>query len=493
MLHSSPESSERIRHGTLTLYRKSMASHAHFIIKPDRRATMSLSHQVCDNIRTAIDDGRLEVGARLPSVRDLASQLGVARGTVQAAYDALVSELLLSTAGSGGTRVIAKPPRHASTTSEPIVRPLSTMLRGFSLTALPFQTGVPAQDAFPTKLWASLLGRAVRDDAMTPTTYPDPRGHPALRAQIAAYLAIARGLRCVPDQVIVTVCYRGGLALALQVLGASGQRAWMEEPGYPITRMGLEMARVGPVAVPVDGEGIDVAAGIALAPDARVAIVTPGQHSPLGATMSHARRRTLLDWAEAADGWIIEDDYLGELQLGARAAPALASGDTTGRVIHVGSFSKTLKPGVGIGFVVAPMALATRFGQAAATLGPSFFAPSQLAIAQLLAEGHYLRHLRNMKRLYAERLSALHRALEADYPLETVAGPIALLRLPQGIDDMALARRAPELGIAPSPLSPWYQDPERRMPGLLLSATNLRPNRVDEAVAALRRLLADRV
>ncbi len=460
------------------------------MLKPDRASPASLTHQVSDNIRTAIGDGRLEIGARLPSVRDLSAQLGVARGTVQAAYDALVAELLLSTAGSAGTRVIAKPPAHQLAPHAPIVRPLTTMLRGFSLTALPFQTGVPAQDAFPTKLWTSLLGRAVRDDAMTPTTYPDPRGQAELRTQIAAYLAIARGIRCVPDQVIITACYRAGLALALQVLGASGQRAWMEEPGYPITRMGLQMAGVSPVGVAVDDEGLDVATGIALAPDARIAIVTPGQHSPLGATMSHARRQTLLDWAESRDGWIIEDDYLGELQLGARAAPALASGDAAGRVIHVGSFSKTLKPGIGIGFVVAPMSLATRFGLAAATLGPSFFAPSQLALAQLLAGGHYLRHLRNMKRLYAERLATLHRALAADHPLETVAGPIALLRLPPDTDDLAMARRAPELGIAPSPLSPWFQHAATRTPGLLLSATNLRRNRIDDAVAALQRLLA---
>ncbi len=466
-----------------------MTAPAPFDFQPNRSAATSLAHQLCDNIRAAIAEDRLEVGARLPSVRDLATQLGVARGTVQAAYDALVSELLLGTAGSAGTRVIAKPPRQAPAPEAPIARPLATMLRGFSLTALPFQTGVPAQDAFPTKMWTSLLGRAVRNDAMTPTTYPDPRGHPDLRTQIAAYLAVARGIRCVPDQVVITACYRAGLALTLQVVGAAGQRAWMEEPGYPITRMGLEMARVAPVAVPVDSEGIDVAAGMALAPDARIAIVTPGQHSPLGATMSHARRQTLLDWAATTGGWIVEDDYLGELQLGARAAPALASADAVGRVIHVGSFSKTLKPGIGIGFVVAPMALAARFGHAAATLGPSFFAPTQLALARMLAEGHYLRHLRNMKRLYAERLAALHRALAADYRLETVAGPIALLRLPPHADDVALARRAPELGIAPSPLSTWFQDAAHAVPGLLLSATNLRPSRVDEALAALRRLL----
>jgi len=467
-----------------------MAALAPFIIKPDRTAATSLTHQLCDNIRAAIGDGRLEVGARLPSVRDLAAQLGVARGTVQAAYDALVSELLLGTAGSAGTRVIAKPPVNPGAPDTPIARPLATLLRRFSLTALPFQTGVPAQDAFPTKLWTSLLGRAVRDDATTPTTYPDPRGHSELRTQIAAYLAIARGIRCVPDQVIVTACYRAGLALALQVLRASRQRAWVEEPGYPITRMGLEMAGVAPVAVPVDSEGLDVVAGMALAPDARIAILTPGQHSPLGATMSHARRQMLLDWAESADGWIIEDDYLGELQLGARAAPALASSDTAGRVIHVGSFSKTLKPGIGIGFVVAPMALAERFGQAAATLGPSFFAPSQRALAQMLAEGHYLRHLRNMKRLYAERLAMLHHALAPDHQIETVAGPIALLRLPPGVDDTVLTRRAPQLGIAPSPLSPWFQEAATRTPGLLLSATNLRPNRIADAVNALRQLLA---
>lgn len=463
---------------------------AALINKPDRGAGTALTQQVCDNIRSAIGDGRLEIGARLPSVRDLAAQLGVARGTVQAAYDTLASELLLSTAGSAGTRVIARPPVLAISPDTPIERPLSTMLRGFSLTALPFQTGVPAQDAFPAKLWTSLLGRAVRNDAMSPTTYPDPRGHVELRIQIAAYLAIARAIRCVPDQIIITSGFRSGLALTLQVLGAAGRRAWVEEPGYPITRMGLETAGVLPVGIAVDGEGLDVADGMARAPDARCAIVTPGQHSPLGATMSHARRQTLLDWASAVDGWIIEDDYLGELQLGARAAPALMGSDAAGRVIHIGSFSKTLKPAIGMGFIVAPLPLAARFGHAAATLGPSFFAPSQLALAQMLGEGHYLRHLRNMKRLYAERLTALHRALAPHYGLQGAAGPMALLALPDDIDDTMLARRAPELGIAPSPLSPWFQDSARRPSGLLLSATNLRPNHIDDSVAALRKLLA---
>lgn len=447
-----------------------------------------LAEQVFTTLRRAILDGRVEAGARLPSWRDLAAQLGVGRGTVQAAYERLSDEGLILMSGAAGTRAVSLRPAQPAPTLE-VQRPLQTLLRSFSEPCLAFQTGVPAQDAFPAGLWARCLSRAARQDALSATSYPDPRGRLELRTQIAAYLAIARGVSCVPDQIIVTGSFRAGLVLAIQVLKAAGRAVWMEDPGFPLTRMGLEDAGVRIVPVPVDGQGLDVARGQALAPDAAFALVTPGQQAPTGVTLSPERRRALLDWAERSDAWIIEDDYLSELQLGGRAAPALAAQDPTGRVIHIGSFSKTLKPALGLGFIVAPPALAERFGRLAASLAPIFNPVPQLAMATLLADGHYMRHLRHMKRLYGQRLDALRRTLGDAMVLEPAAGPQVRLRLPVGTDDVALARAGPALGVAPTPLSPWFAGPERRESGLLLSVTNLGEAQLAKGCDGLRTLL----
>ncbi|KRA76380.1 GntR family transcriptional regulator [Caulobacter sp. Root656] len=451
-------------------------------------AAPALAEQVFATLRQAILDGRIEPGARLPSWRDLAAQLGVGRGTVQAAYERLSDHGLVVSSGAAGTRAASlKPSPPPALRVQP---PLQTLVHRFSAPCLAFQTGVPAEDAFPAGLWARCLSHAARQDAHSPTSYPDPRGLPDLRAQIASHLAIARGISCVPDQVIVTGSFRAGLALAMQVVGAAGRRAWMEDPGFPLTRMGLEDAGAYPVPIRVDDQGLDVAHGEALAPDAAVAVVTPGQHAPTGVALSPARREALLAWAARADAWIIEDDYLSELQLTGRAAPALAARDPTGRVIHIGSFSKTLKPALGLGFIVAPAALAQRFGQLAATLAPTFNPVAQAAMALMLADGHYMRHLRHMKRLYAHRLEALQSALGGEMEFKAGAGPQVRLRLPVGTDDVAMARAGPDLGVAPTALSPWYADPSRTEPSLLLSVTNLGEARLAEACKGLRALVA---
>jgi GntR family transcriptional regulator/MocR family aminotransferase len=202
--------------------------------------------------------------------------------------------------------------------------------------------GVPAQESFPAKHFARIRSRAVRADSSAAPLYPDPRGEPDLRREIAAYLAIARGIECSPSQIVVTGGFGSGLGLALRVLGLEGRKVWMEDPGFPITRRGLELARLSFASIPVDGEGVDVEYGLRHAPDAALVVVTPGQQAPLGSTLSLARRLRLLDWAAQEKSWVIEDDYLSELQLEGRAAPALASIDRNGRVIHIGSYSKTI-------------------------------------------------------------------------------------------------------------------------------------------------------
>jgi GntR family transcriptional regulator/MocR family aminotransferase len=355
------------------------------------------------------------------------------------------------------------------------------LFHAFGATPLAFQMGVPAQDAFPYKLWSRMVTRAARHTAAAPVGYPDPRGDPDLRREVAAYLGIARGIRCSPSQVLITAGFAGALGLVLRALGLEGKRAWFEDPGFPLTRTALELGGMTVTAVPVDAEGLDVAAGIRLAPDAQLAVVTPGQQAPLGMTMTLARRRALLDWAQAAGAWIVEDDYLSELQLEGRAAPALASLDHGGRVLHIGTFSKTISPALRLGFLVVPLALAPRFGDVAACLAPAPGAPIQRAVADFLREGHYLRHLRRMKRLYAARREALVLCLHAEardvIAVQATAGMAVVTRLREGVSDVDVAARALQAGMAPVPLSPWYVHAPQTS-GLLLGVTNADERRV---------------
>ena len=461
-----------------------------FAIVIDRSRTTPITVQITDTLRSAILEGRLVPGARLPSWLDLATQLGVARGTVKAAYEVLADEFLVVSAGAAGTRVANRRPARPVLEKVCIRRPLEGIEPGFSLPPLPFQMGVPAQDAFPAKLWARLRTRAARDDAMAPVGPPDPRGHPELRAQIASNLAITRGIACVPDQIILTSGYKNGLCLTILALRAHGRSAWIEDPGFPVTRMGLEFAGVTPIAVPVDTDGIRVDLGIAAAPDAAFAIVTPGQQAPTGVPLSSERRRDLLAWANREDAWVVEDDYLSELQLSGRATPALAAQGACGRVIHIGTFSKTLSPALGLGFVVAPISLAAHFADVAACLNPAPNTTTQLALASFLADGHFLRHLRHMKRLYRDRRDALSARLGPGLTVERCTGLALLTHLPAGMDDVALAQQALDRGIAPLPLSVWHQDRAAARPGFLLCVTNLRNGHLDKACDTLATLIA---
>ncbi|MCY1339777.1 HTH-type transcriptional regulator TauR [compost metagenome] len=329
-------------------------------LKVDRRSKTSLAEQIRLGIASAIESGVLAWGARLPSWVDLAAQLGVARGTVKTAYERLTDAQLIVASRSGGTRVshhkpADKPVAERARSIETDLR--SELYRHFLPGPAVFQMGVPTSDRFPATLLARLRARAVRDEVEAPASYPDPRGEHELRRQIAAHLALSRGFESQPSQIFVTAGFSGALGIVLRVLQAEGRKAWVENPGYLPSRRALSIAQITTVPVPVDDEGIDVSYGEALAPDAALALVTAGQQAPLGPTLSLARRMHLLAWANRAKAWIIEDDYLGDLQLKRRAAPALASQDRTGRVIHIGTFSKTISPTLRLGFVVVPPAL----------------------------------------------------------------------------------------------------------------------------------------
>jgi GntR family transcriptional regulator / MocR family aminotransferase len=458
-------------------------------IELDRARKIPLAGQIYRSIREAIETGRLASGAKLPSWSDLAAQLGVSRGTVREAYGRLIAEQFAIGLGAAGTRVAERPCRYAPRDWSPEAPPLPELFHEFGAVPLPFQMGVPSQDAFPVKVWSRILTGATRQAAAAPVGYPDPRGDPDLRKEVASYLGIARGIRCSPSQVLVTNGFSGALGIIVRGLQLEGLEAWMEDPSFPLTRTALGLAGMTVKAVPVDAEGLDVAAGIRSAPGAAMAIVTPGQQAPLGMTMSLSRRLALLAWARRGGAWIIEDDYLSELQLKGRAAPALASLDHGGRVLHIGSFSKTISPALRLGFVVVPPELVPRFGDVAACLAPAPAAPVQRAVAEFLREGCYLRHLRHMKRLYAARREALLRALAEVAPdsmkVQATAGLAVVTWLPDSASDVDIASRALKFGLAPAPLSPWYMQSPRQQ-GLLLGVTNLREQRL---AADCRRLV----
>ena len=459
-------------------------------IQVDRTTAVPIGDQIHANLRRAIVDGRLAPGQRLPSGRDLAVQLGVARGTIRVAYDRLMAENLVFGAGPAGTRVCARLPAGRTSDETSLDGPLAGFTRPYSSAPLPFQMGVPAQDAFPAKLWARMRARAARADAIAYTAYADPRGEPALRAHIASHLAISRRMQCHPDQIIVTSGYRHGLMIALTALRAHGRKAWIEEPGFPLARRALELIGAVIEPVPVDAEGVRVEDGIASAPDALLALVTPGQHAPLGVSLSSARRHALLDWAAASGAWIIEDDYLGELQLDGRAAPALAAGKGAERVIHIGAFSKTISPALGLGFVVAPLSVAERLVEVCAVWAPAPNRTTQLAVTEFLAGGHFLRHLRQMKALYAERRSLALQHVSEFLPGTLTAGLGLIAPLPQTANDSTIVGIARARGLAPSALSSWYLRRTHAQRGLLLSVTNLRLDNIDAACATLAKIVA---
>ena len=308
-------------------------------------------------------------------------------------------------------------------------------------------------------------------------TYPDPAGHAPLRDALAAYLAVARGIVCAPGQIIVTAGYQGALALIARVLMRPNDQVWVEDPGYVLSRQALLLAGATIVPLAVDAEGMRVADGIPLAPHARFAIVTPSHQSPLGMTLTLPRRIALLGWADAADAWIIEDDYDSEYRYTGPPSPALKSLDARDRVLYAGSFSKVLMPGLRLGYLVVPPPQVAAFVEASRLTDGGQPVLPQAVVTRFMADGHFARHIRRMRGLYAERRAALACALSEAFSdtlrIELQAGGMHLLaRLPASADDVSLSQRANAAGMAIEPLSAAVMA-HHRGPGLLLGFTNI--------------------
>ncbi len=430
-----------------------------------------------DVLRAAIRDGRLPAGSRLPATRVLAADLAVSRGVVVEAYQRLTDEGLLSGRTGAGTVVIA-----------PALQPRpDTHLRGTSALRLPLppspevdldlSPGVPDLSAFPRTAWLRAERAVLASAGNADLGYGDPRGNPRLRAELAGWLARTRGVRAAADDLIIVGGVAQALALLSQTLRAHGVDAVaVEDPGSRGTRDELAHWGLRPVPVRVDDEGLCV--DELAASGAGVVLLTPAHQFPTGVVLSPARRRALLDRAEL----IIEDDYDAEHRYD-RAPVAALQASAPDRVAYAGSVSKSLAPGMRLGWLIAPRGLHAELVTAkhASDLGNP--ALPQLILARLLADGDYERHLRTVRRRQRRRRDALLQGLREHLPQARVKGVAAglhlLITLPEPADDVELAERLERAGVRVHPLS-WHRQ-LAGPPGLVIGYAALPPDRLREA------------
>ncbi|MBH1964112.1 MAG: PLP-dependent aminotransferase family protein [Comamonadaceae bacterium] len=444
-------------------------------LKLSREHDAPIYLQLYARFRDAITTGKLQPGDRVPSVRSLASELNLARGTVETAYQMLGSEGYFLTRGPAGTIVSPRLETRGESDHPAVSKPLARTSPGSqSITGAirPFQLGLPALDAFPRKTWARLEGRNVRALHPASMAYPDPTGYEPLRRAIAAYLGISRGIACTQEQVFVTAGYRSGLDLVSRSLLTPGDTGWYEDPGYLFARQFLERAGMRLEPVPVDAEGLEVEVGLQRAPHARFAVVTPTHQSPMGMAMSLPRRLQLLEWASQRQAWIIEDDYDSEFRYHGRPLPALKSLDRDGRVLYTGTFSKVLYPGLRLAYLVVPETLIEKFRDAANHVGGLGSILSQATVADFMEQGHFARHLRKMRSLYATRrgflVDALSQTFGSRLHVQPQAGGIHVLaHLNTSQQDKVLANAAQAQGLAVEALSNWRMR-KSRQGGLLM-------------------------
>jgi GntR family transcriptional regulator/MocR family aminotransferase len=449
----------------------------------DRRAITPLFRQVYAAIGASIVDGRLRPGAKLPASRELAEQLGLSRTVVVAAYEQLLAEGYVTGRVGSGTYVAHDLPERPSSRARPAEAASRSARYGAPRLAgkvdvtvhsddRPFNLGRTLIDQRTADQWRRLTAKTLRAMPKSHLGYGDPRGSAELRGAIAAYLAGARGVRCDAEQIIVTSGTQHALDLVARVLLPAGSEAWVEDPGYPLTREVLAAGGVATRPVRVDAQGIDVAAGVAAAPRARAAFITPSHQFPTGVVLSMARRLELIAWASASGAWIVEDDYASEFRYGGRPLAALQGLDAAQRTLYVGTLNKALFPGLRAGYVVVPERLLPSFVTARYLMDRQPPALQQDVLAQFIAEGHLASHIRRMRALYRDqrdRLVATLRRRAGDRldvePPDQGMHLVAYLR--QGLLDTTVERAALEHGVVVRALSQLYVKAKPRQ-GLLL-------------------------
>lgn len=422
----------------------------------DPASNEPIYRQIYWRFRSAISDGALTPGERIPAARALAKELGLARGTIDTAYSLLTAEGYIQARGQAGT--VVAPGINVRAPSSAAERTVENTSIRHKAPILPFQMALPALDAFPRKIWAQIGARCVRATQVTDMANPSVYGLESLRIAIATYLQVARGITCAPSQVFITSGYRNSLTLIAHALLKPGDRVLVEDPGYLPTRQLLAHLQIETVPVLVDQDGMQVAQAVNNAMGARAAVVTPAHQSPLCVSLSLPRRLELLEWASREQAWIVEDDYDGEYRYVSRPLPALKSLDRDGRVLYAGTFSKVLFPGIRLSYLVVPPAQVERFEHVGQTFLGGCPELTQAIVATFLTEGHFARHIQRMRKLYGERREATARGLKAvlgeRIRIDAQPGGMHLiLRLNDQQSDRALVERLQQAGIYAEALS----------------------------------------
>lgn len=451
----------------------------------DRRSGVPFYKQIYDGYRGAILAGRLRPGQRLPSTRALASELKISRLPAVYAFEQLLHEGYIEGRTGSGTYVTQSIPDEL--TPGPPERPTFSNVapERRAIDLAPFRVSLPALDRFPQKIWSRLVARNARRLTPDLMAYGDPAGHFPLREAIADYLQTARAVRCDPSQVLIVSGSQMALQICASTLLQRGKSVCVEEPGYPGAHDALTGAGATLVPIEVDEDGVNVDA-IARVKSIGAVYVTPSHQYPLGVSMTASRRLALLEWAKRTGAWIIEDDYDSEYRYASRPLGSLQGSDTAARVIYIGTFSKVLFPALRVGYMVVPSALIEPFVRAREAL--DIFSPilEQLVLTDFLSEGHFGRHLRRMRAIYAGRRDALVNALREHIGLEPYnsdAGLHLSVFLPRGLDDRRVVQKALDRGVHATALSSCYV--RRPKNGLILGFGGADERRL---VAAARKL-----
>lgn len=444
----------------------------------DHDANEPLHRQLVTQLREAILQGNISAGTRLPSTRSLALLLHVSRTVTIAAYDELFAEGYIEGRHGSGTYVVedlsllkrspfpspAGPPRWLRS-MEPLLLPRPVEPQE----AINFRPGTPDMQFFPERTWRELWRQV--GHAMPPNAYGEPAGLLELRTEIAAYLGRARGIACQAEDIIITSGATQAVNLIVQATLVPGDTVALEEPGYPLARYAFRASGLHIVPIPVDDDGLEVSQ-LANGEDAPYLVyVTPSHQYPLGSRLSSVRRVALLQWAEANDSLVIEDDYDGEFRFHAPPLPALASMDRAGRVVYIGTFSKVLMPGLRVGYLVATAPLRERIVRLKRMFDYHVTWPTQYMLAAMLRDGHLERHIRRMRLHYAEKRRQL---AEIFAPIASrarlcglEAGMHVFLELHPALDAYEIAREASARDVYVPTLDEYYTGmPDRN--GLLL-------------------------
>jgi GntR family transcriptional regulator/MocR family aminotransferase len=475
-----------------------------YLLQLDPKRKEPLYLQLYHSLRQAILGGQLSAGTQLLPTRVLATELAVSRTTVITAFEQLFAEGYLEAHVGSGTFVASALPEemlHVHAQQAPLqyrktLPRLSQRIQQVMHSPLvpPFQApptrafrpGVPALDAFPFEVWSKLAARRYQHPPSELLTYGDPAGYRPLRDAIAQYLTASRAVRCQPEQVLVVSGAQQAIDLTARTLLDEGDMVWIEDPGYPRAREILLGAGARVVSVPLDHEGLNVEAGKQLSEKAHLVYVTPSHQYPLGIIMSLARRLALLDWAQRVGAWILEDDYDSEFRYRGRPLTSLQGLDTHGQVIYMGSFSKVLFPALRLGYLVVPFELVEPFLALQALCGRSAPTLEQAIVTDFITEGHFLRHIRRMRALYAYRQQILvevvrqelHGIIELE---EHEAGMHLIGWLPHGLDDRLVSQLIAQQGIDVQALS-VYSEQKLERPGLLFGYAGVNEQEIREGV-----------